>query len=154
MGEVIAALFGTVLGIAVLVYAFMVYREISSLPEGSDKMKEIASAIHEGAMVFLQREYRIIGIFVAVVFVLLGLFISWTTSVAYIAGAFCSMTAGFFGMKSATKANVRTAHAASSEGQGKALTVAGQSCAKSTVVCAKATNAGVREVEEATRARL
>ena len=124
MGEVIAALFGTVLGIAVLVYAFMVYREISSLPEGSDKMKEIASAIHEGAMVFLQREYRIIGIFVAVVFVLLGLFISWTTSVAYIAGAFCSMTAGFFGMKSATKANVRTAHAASSEGQGKALTVA------------------------------
>ncbi len=124
MGEVIAALFGTVLGIAVLVYAFMVYREISSLPEGSDKMKEIASAIHEGAMVFLQREYRIIGIFVAVVFVLLGLFISWTTAVAYIAGAFCSMTAGFFGMKSATKANVRTAHAASSEGQGKALTVA------------------------------
>lgn len=95
MGEVIAALFGTVLGIAVLVYAFMVYREISSLPEGSDKMKEIASAIHEGAMVFLQREYRIIGIFVAVVFVLLGLFISWTTAVAYIAGAFCSMTAGF-----------------------------------------------------------
>ena len=124
MGEVIAALFGTVLGIAVLVYAFMVYREISALPEGNDKMKEIASAIHEGAMVFLQREYRIIGIFVAVVFVLLGLFISWTTSVAYIAGAFCSMTAGFFGMKSATKANVRTAHAASSEGQGKALTVA------------------------------
>ncbi len=124
MGEVIAALFGTVLGIAVLVYAFMGYREISSLPEGSDKMKEIASAIHEGAMVFLQREYRIIGIFVAVVFVLLGLFISWTTAVAYIAGAFCSMTAGFFGMKSATKANVRTAQAASSEGQGKALTVA------------------------------
>lgn len=124
MGEVIAALFGTVLGIAVLGYAFMVYREISSLPEGSDKMKEIASAIHEGAMVFLKREYRIIGIFVAVVFVLLGLFISWNTAVAYLAGAFCSMTAGFFGMKSATKANVRTAHAASSEGQGKALTVA------------------------------
>ncbi len=124
MGEVIAAYFGTILGLAVLVYAFMVYREITLLPEGSDKMKDIASAIHEGAMVFLKREYRIIGIFVAVVFVLLGLFISWDAGIAYVAGAFSSMIAGFFGMKAATKANVRTAHAASSEGQGKALTVA------------------------------
>jgi len=124
MGEVIAAYFGIILGVAVLVYAFIVYREITLLPEGSEKMKEIASAIHEGAMVFLKREYRIIGIFVAVVFVLLGLFISWNAAVAYIAGAFSSMIAGFFGMKAATKANVRTAHAASSEGQGKALTVA------------------------------
>ncbi|HML94970.1 MAG TPA: sodium-translocating pyrophosphatase [Thermodesulfobacteriota bacterium] len=124
MGEVIAAYFGTILGLAVLVYAFMVYREITTLPEGSDKMKEIASAIHEGAMVFLKREYRIIGIFVVVVFVLLGLFIGWGAAVAYIVGAFSSMTAGFFGMKAATKANVRTAQAASSEGQGKALSVA------------------------------
>jgi len=124
MGEVIAAFFGTIFGVAVLVYAFIVYREITILPEGSDKMKEIASAIHEGAMVFLKREYRIIGIFVAVVFVLLGLFIGWGAAIAYIVGAFSSMTAGFFGMKAATKANVRTAHAASSEGQGKALTVA------------------------------
>lgn len=124
MGEVIAAYFGTILGVAVLAYAFIVYREITLLPEGSDKMKDIASAIHEGAMVFLKREYRIIGIFVAVVFVLLGLFISWNAGIAYVAGAFSSMIAGFFGMKAATKANVRTAHAASSEGQGKALTVA------------------------------
>ena len=75
-------------------------------------------------MVFLKREYRIIGIFVAVVFLLLGFFISWDAGIAYIAGAFSSMIAGFFGMKAATKANVRTAHAAASEGQGKALTVA------------------------------
>ncbi len=124
MGEVIAAYFGTILGVAVLIYAFIVYREITLLPEGNDRMKDIASAIHEGAMVFLKREYRIIGIFVAVVFLLLGFFISWDAGIAYIAGAFSSMIAGFFGMKAATKANVRTAHAAASEGQGKALTVA------------------------------
>jgi len=124
MGEVIAALFGIVLGVVVLGYAFMVYREIKSLPVGSDKMKEIAAAIEEGAMVFLNREYRIIGIFVLVVFILLGIFIDWRTAVAYIGGAVCSILAGFFGMKSATKANVRTAQAAATEGQGRALAVA------------------------------
>lgn len=124
MGEIIAAYFGTILGVAVLLYAFIVYREITLLPEGNDRMKDIASAIHDGAMVFLKREYRIIGIFVAVVFLLLGFFISWDAGIAYVAGAFSSMIAGFFGMKAATKANVRTAHAAASEGQGKALTVA------------------------------
>ncbi len=124
MGEVIAALFGTVLGIVVLGYAYMVYREIKSLPDGSDKMKEIASAIEEGAMVFLNREYRIIGMFVIAVFILLGIFIDWRTAVAYIGGAVCSILAGFFGMKSATKANVRTAQAAATEGQGRALAVA------------------------------
>jgi K(+)-stimulated pyrophosphate-energized sodium pump len=124
MGEVIAALFGLILGVVVLGYAFIVYREIKSLPEGSDKMKEIASAIEEGAMVFLSREYRIIGIFVLVVFILLGIFIDWRTAVAYIGGAVCSVLAGFFGMKSATKANVRTAQAAATEGQGRALAVA------------------------------
>jgi len=107
-----------------LAYAYSVYREIKSLPDGSDKMREIASAISEGAMVFLSREYRIIGIFVVVVFILLGIFIDWKTAVAYVGGAACSLTAGFFGMKAATKANVRTAHAAATEGQGKALTVA------------------------------
>ena len=124
MGEVIAALFGIILGLGVLAYAYSVYREIKSLPDGNDKMKEIAAAISEGAMVFLSREYRIIGIFVIIVFILLGIFIDWTTGVAYVGGAVCSLTAGFFGMKAATKANVRTAHAAATEGQGKALIVA------------------------------
>lgn len=124
MGEVIATLFGIIIGLGVLVYAYSVYREIKSLPDGNDKMREIATAISEGAMVFLSREYRIIGIFVIVVFILLGIFIDWKTAVAYVGGAVCSLTAGFFGMKAATKANVRTAHAAATEGQGKALTVA------------------------------
>ena len=124
MGEVIATLFGVILGLGVLAYAYSVYREIKSLPDGNDKMREIAGAIAEGAMVFLRREYRIIGIFVIVVSILLGIFIDWKTAVAYVGGAVCSLTAGFFGMKAATKANVRTAHAASTEGQGKALIVA------------------------------
>lgn len=124
MGEVIATLFGVILGLGVLLYAYTVYREIKSLPDGNDKMREIAGAIAEGAMVFLRREYRIIGIFVIVVFILLGIFIDWKTAVAYVGGAVSSLTAGFFGMKAATKANVRTAHAAATEGQGKALIVA------------------------------
>jgi len=124
MGEIIAALFGLILGIVVLGYAFIVYREVKSLPAGNDKMREIAAAIEEGAMVFLNREYRIIGIFVLVVFILLGFFIDWRTGIAYVGGAACSIMAGFFGMKSATKANVRTAQAAAQEGQGRALIVA------------------------------
>ncbi len=124
MGELIAALFGIILGVIVLGYAYIVYGEVKALPEGNDKMKEISNSIYEGAMVFLNREYRIIGFFVAVVFILLGLFINWYTGVAYLGGAGCSVLAGYFGMKSATKANVRTAHAAATEGQGKALLVA------------------------------
>ncbi|MCY3986163.1 MAG: sodium-translocating pyrophosphatase [Candidatus Dadabacteria bacterium] len=127
MGEVIAGnmgLVGVAVGLIVLLYAYFVYRGINSLPAGNDKMKQIASAIHEGAMVFLQREYRIIGLFAAIVFVLLSVFLGIETGAAYIGGAVCSLIAGFCGMKAATKANVRTAQAAASQGQGKALEVA------------------------------
>ncbi|MGH7890228.1 MAG: sodium/proton-translocating pyrophosphatase, partial [Thermodesulfobacteriota bacterium] len=75
MNELIAALFGPIVAIVVLGYAYMTYREIRSLPEGSDKMKDICAAIYEGAMVFLKREYKIIGIFVATLFILLSIFI-------------------------------------------------------------------------------
>jgi K(+)-stimulated pyrophosphate-energized sodium pump len=124
MGEVIAALLGPVVAIMVLGYAYITYREIKSLPEGTDRMREISSAIHEGAMVFLKREYRIIAVFVIALFLLLSIFIGIWTGVAYLGGAVCSMAAGFFGMKAATKANARTSQAAATEGQGKALAVA------------------------------
>jgi K(+)-stimulated pyrophosphate-energized sodium pump len=94
------------------------------LPDGSEKMREISSAIHQGAMVFLRREYRIIAIFVIVVFILVSIFIDFRAGIAYIGGALCSLVAGFCGLKSATKANVRTAQAAATEGQAKALIVA------------------------------
>ena len=124
MGALIAAVFGIIFGIVVLGYAYIVYREIKSLPEGNDKMRDIASAIQEGAMVFLKSEYKIVVIFVAIVFVLLAIFIGPRTGVAYLGGAICSLLAGFFGLKAATKANVRTAQAAATEGESKALAVA------------------------------
>jgi len=124
MGEVLAGYFGILTGIIVLGYAFMVYRGLGILPSGSDKMKEIASAIHEGAMVFLRREYKIIGIFVLIVFILLAISINIQTAIAYIGGAICSLLAGYSGMKSATIANEKTAHAAATEGQGRALEIA------------------------------
>ena len=127
MGEIIAGNVGTIgiaVGLVVLLYAYFVYRGITKLPEGNEKMRKIASAIHEGAMVFLKREYRIIGLFAAIVFVLLSVFLGIETGAAYLGGALCSLIAGFCGMKAATKANVRTAQAAASDGQGKALEMA------------------------------
>ena len=96
-------------------------------------MVEIAESIHEGAMVFLSREYRILAYFVGAVFILLTVFIGqqqgmWVgfldRHIAYILGAVCSMAAGFFGMNAATTSNVRTAQAANDAGQAKALDVA------------------------------
>lgn len=124
MGELIAGKIGMAVGAVVLLYAYLVYRGMSGLPGGNDRMKEIAAAIHEGAMVFLRREYRIIGIFAAVVFALLWAFLGAATAAAYLGGAACSLVAGFCGMKAATKANVRTAQAAASQGQGPALETA------------------------------
>ncbi len=124
MSEILAAYLGPILGLVGLGYAYFIYRDIKSLPVGTDRMKEISDYIHEGAMVFLKREYRVILVFVAVVFILLSVFISVETGFAYVAGALCSMAAGFFGMNAATKANVRTANAANTQGQGEALAVA------------------------------
>jgi len=123
MSELIASL-GVLVSLGVLGYAYMVYGGLKTLPEGNDKMKEIASSIHEGAMVFLKSEYKIIGIFVLIVTFLLAIGLNPATAFAYICGAALSCMAGFFGMMSATKANVRTAQAAASEGQGAALSAA------------------------------
>ncbi len=90
---------------------------------GNEKMGAISDAIHEGAMAFLKREYRTIGIFAAVVAVLLAIFINWQTSVSFISGAVLSGVAGFIGMKVATLANARTTQAAIG-GINKALRVA------------------------------
>ncbi len=119
-----AGIAGAVVGVIVLLYAYIVYRGLNALPVGSDKMKEISEAIHEGAMVFLKREYRIIFVFVVAVFAFISYWIGWETGLAYVGGALCSVLAGFFGMQSATKANVRTAQAAANGGQSKALEAA------------------------------
>ena len=95
-----------------LAIAGFIYIMLSRKPEGNDKMKEIAAMIHEGAMVYLKRQYTILVIVIVIVAVLLGVFINHNTAIAYVIGALLSMLAGFFGMKAATKANVRTAEAA------------------------------------------
>jgi len=112
------------LGIAGLGFAFFIYRTILAHSSGTEKMQDIAALIHEGAMVFLKAEYKILSIFVFVVALLIFMFIGHATAFAFLAGAICSMSAGFFGMEAATRANVRTSSAANSEGMGAALMIA------------------------------
>ncbi|MEX1033142.1 MAG: sodium-translocating pyrophosphatase [Cellvibrionaceae bacterium] len=119
------SLFPPALGVVGLIAAFIVYQVVKKYPAGEGLVAEIAEMIHQGAMVFMRREYSILAIFAAVVVVLLFIgFRSWHTPVAFIAGAFCSATAGYIGMYTATQANVRTTMAASVHGASQALSVA------------------------------
>jgi K(+)-stimulated pyrophosphate-energized sodium pump len=119
------AVLAPALGAIGLLVAFVIYQSVVKQPVGSDKMREISDAIHDGAMAFLGREYKVLAIFIAIVFVLmffskdLGLY----TALSFLAGAICSIMAGFFGMKSATRANVRTSEAARTSGLAAALSV-------------------------------
>jgi len=107
-----------------LLAALLVYRYVVGQSAGTSVMMDLADQIHDGAMAFLRREYTVLAAFVAVVALLLYLAIGQATALAYVAGAGSSVLAGFFGMKAATRANVRTSAAASDEGQGKALRIA------------------------------
>tara|TARA_A100001037_G_scaffold306048_1_gene348842 strand:- start:9149 stop:11140 length:1992 start_codon:yes stop_codon:yes gene_type:complete len=112
-------------GIAGLLLAGIIYMWISKQSPGNELMVKLAGQIREGAMVFLKREYKILAIFVLVVFLILSYAISFDTGLSFITGAVCSVLAGFFGMNAATKANVRTAAAANSGGgQSGALSMA------------------------------
>ncbi|MBR6025786.1 MAG: sodium-translocating pyrophosphatase, partial [Firmicutes bacterium] len=113
-----------VVGIVALIVAAILASWISKQDAGNDRMKEIASYIHEGAMAFLGKEYRVMIIVVIVLAVILGLAIHPVTAVLYVCGALFSVLAGYFGMQVATKGNVRTAAAAKDGGMNKALKVA------------------------------
>ena len=113
-----------VLAILALVFAAAKTSMVSKADAGTDRMKEIAGSISEGAHAFLFAEYKILVIFVAVLFVLIGLFISWKTAVCFLVGAAFSVAAGYVGMNVATKANVRTANAARTSGMNRALSLA------------------------------
>ncbi len=117
-------IYAAVFGLAGLLFALILTFWIKSQKVGGDKLKELADTIHKGAMVFLKREYSILVIFIIIVAALLAIFVKWETAVAFVSGAGFSMLAGFFGMNSATMANVRTAHAAAEKGQPAALTIA------------------------------
>lgn len=114
-----------VVGVVGLVIGFLLYNYIKSQPAGNDKMKEISEMIHEGAMAFLFREYKILVFFIVAVFVLMLLSsdLGLKTAISFLFGALSSILAGFVGMKSATRANVRTSEAARGGGMAKALLV-------------------------------
>jgi K(+)-stimulated pyrophosphate-energized sodium pump len=112
------------LGALGLVMAWLVYRHVVAQPAGSAAMLELSSQIHAGAMTFLRREYSILVWFMLLVAILLGVVIHPLTALAFVSGGVCSMLAGFFGMKAATRANVRTANAAREHGRDRALAVA------------------------------
>lgn len=112
-------------GVLALLFAAYLAAKVNKQDMGTDRMKEIAGAISEGAQAFLKAEYKILVIFIAVVFVLIGLGLkSWVTAIAFVGGALFSIIAGYCGMTVATKANVRTANAAKESGMNKALSIA------------------------------
>ena len=113
-----------ILAVCALLFALVKANYVSKQSAGNDKMKEIAAAIAEGANAFLFAEYKILAVFIVVLLVLIGAFIGIDTAVCFLAGALFSILAGFFGMKVATKANVRTANAAHESGMNKALSIA------------------------------
>ncbi|TJX14273.1 sodium-translocating pyrophosphatase [Tissierella creatinini] len=113
-----------VVGALALIFAFYKSAWISRLNPGNDRMKEISGYIQEGAMAFLSREYKALVVFIIVLFVVVALLINIFTAICFLFGAIFSILAGYFGMKAATKANVRTANAAMESGMTKALNVA------------------------------
>lgn len=113
-----------VVAVITLLFAWYLANKVSKAEEGTDKMKEIAAAIAEGARAFLTAEYKILVVFIAVVAIALFAGIGMTTAIAFLGGAIFSIIAGYCGMTVATKANVRTANAAKESGMNKALSIA------------------------------
>ena len=112
------------IGVVGMVIALVTYLYIKTLPGGNKKMMEIAEAIHRGAMVFLKREYQIIAIFIVGMFIVLVKFLTFWTGVAFLAGASCSMLAGYFGMNASTHSSNRTCQGAVDGGTARALSIA------------------------------
>jgi len=111
--------------LAALVYGAIAIFYILRLPEGNDKMKEIAAAIQTGAKAFLNRQYKAVALVAAVLFLIIGFIpvLGWLTAVAFLTGAILSALTGYIGMFVSVRANVRTTEAARG-GLAKALKVA------------------------------
>ena len=113
-----------VVGVIGLAFAFLLTAKINKYSPGTERMQEIAAAIHGGAKAFLFAEYKILVFFILALFIAIGCGISWGTGASFLVGAVFSIAAGYFGMSVATKANARTAFAAKEGGMKKALSVA------------------------------
>ncbi len=114
-------IFFGILGLAV---AWWVYKKVLEYPAGTDAVKDIADEIHLGAMVFMRREYKMLALFCLVLLVVLFFSLGIDTAIAFVVGALASAGAGYIGMSTATRANVRTTTAAHTRGAAEALTVA------------------------------
>lgn len=113
------------LGILGLVVSLWIYRSVLRYPQGSSTVVEISDAIHTGAMAFMRREYSILYVFAALVAVLIWFSdLGSNTAISFVVGALCSSAAGYIGMYTATRANVRTTVAAHEKGRDAALNVA------------------------------
>ncbi len=112
------------LGAFGLICAFVIYLILMRQPEGEPKVTKIGDAIHLGAMVFMQREYRMLAVFAGILLIVLFATLGANTAIAFLCGALTSATAGGIGMYAATRANVRTTTAAHNHGSAEALTVA------------------------------
>ena len=115
-----------IIGIVALLFAFYKASIIEKVNPGNERMKEISTHIQDGAMAFLQRQYKSLAIFVGALFIILAVVpqLGILTAICFLVGALFSMFAGYFGMRVATKANVRTANSAMESGMTKALSVA------------------------------
>ncbi|CUU07122.1 K(+)-stimulated pyrophosphate-energized sodium pump [Candidatus Thermokryptus mobilis] len=111
-----------IVGVLGILYALYLFSYVLKQPAGNERMQMIARLIQRGASAFLKREYSTLVFFIVVMFVILWAVIRIETAIAFVSGALSSMVAGFIGMTSATRANVRTAQAAM-QGQNKALVV-------------------------------
>jgi len=120
-----SGLLAIVFGAIGLAMARYIHGVIMTYPEGEEKLRKIAEQIHLGAMVFMRREYQLLSIFLVVVFIaILFSGLGWQTAFSFVVGALASGTAGYIGMNTATRANVRTTTAAHTKGQAEALSVA------------------------------
>lgn len=114
-----------ILAVVALLFAGYKTAYVSRQDPGTERMKEISAAISDGARAFLFAEYKILAIFIAVLFVAIGFGLNnWITAVCFLCGALFSILAGYIGMNVATRANVRTANAARTSGMNKALSIA------------------------------
>ena len=113
-----------ILGAVGLLVAFVLYRVVVAQPEGNEKVQKIGDAIHKGAMVFMNREYKMLLIFNIIIIIPLFIYLGKETAISFAAGTFASGLAGYLGMFSATKANVRTTTAAHDKGAAAALEIA------------------------------
>ncbi|HON72255.1 MAG TPA: sodium-translocating pyrophosphatase [bacterium] len=113
----------TIIGGGTLLLAYYFYTWVLKQPAGTEKMREISGAIHEGAVAFLKREYLTLVYFIIIMTAIIAIFINPYSAIAYVMGSALSIFAGWFGMQASTKANVRTTEAAK-KGQAQALRVA------------------------------